>query len=120
MSLSSATSARRTRAAMRGGDAGAGAAVAEHPHASALEERARPDRLHQPAVEALERRLAEGSPFERREQHQAARRAGRARGLREPIGRLGPERAIDDDEVRLSRGRSAPRGRSRGLRRARR
>ena len=66
----------------------------------ALEQRARAHRLHQPAVETLERRLPEGAPLERREQHEAAPDACRARGVRQPIGRLGPERAIDDDEVR--------------------
>ena len=62
-----------------------------------------PDRLHQPAVKTFQRRLPEGAPFEWRKQHQAAPDARLARGLSKPIGRFGPERTIDNDDIRLGR-----------------
>ena len=100
MSLSSATRARRTRSAS---EARRRAAAGGNSHGHALEQRARPDWLDQPAVETLKRRLPEGPPFERRKQHEAAPDPRLARGLRQPIGRLGAKRAIDDDDIGLLR-----------------
>ena len=100
MSLSSASSARfaRPRRARRSGGRRRGRGRREFA-GEPLVERARANRLDQPAVETAERDRAEGAPFERREQHQRLRRAGGARGAGEAVGRFDAERAVDDDEV---------------------
>ena len=110
MSLSSAMSARRDRRRPMRGATPRPAGGKSHATRS-NSERARTGFTSQPS-----KPLSAVCPKARRSNGenstQAAPDPGRARGLRQAIGRLGPERAIDDDEVRRRRARSAPRGRS--------